>query len=63
MKIKHRAFVASQSGQALTEYIVVVTFCVVALIVLANDSSPLKELLDAIKSFYRAYSYVLSVSA
>lgn len=50
-------------GQAITEYAVIVAFCVIVLILATANPSPIKELLDAIKSFYAAYSYVISISA
>ena len=50
-------------GQAMTEYVIVVAFVAVFLILSSLDPSPIQELLDAIKSFYSAYSYAISISA
>ena len=52
-----------QQGQAMTEYLVVGVFCVVILVAVALGPAPVQELLDAIKKFFQAYSYVLSVTS
>lgn len=49
-------------GQAMTEYLVVVSLCVLILVVATLDPSPLAELMAAIKRFFSAYSYAISVS-
>ncbi|PHV07902.1 hypothetical protein CSQ96_08415 [Janthinobacterium sp. BJB412] len=49
-------------GQAMTEYLVVVSLCVLILVVATLDPSPLVELMAAIKRFFSAYSYAISVS-
>lgn len=49
-------------GQAMTEYLVVAVFCVLALTLIALGPAPVIELLDAIKSFFAAYSYAISVT-
>nr|WP_315402275.1 hypothetical protein [uncultured Duganella sp.] len=51
-----------QRGQAMTEYTVVLVFVVVILIASAVDPSPLQALVDALKSAYTAFSYVISFS-
>lgn len=51
-----------QRGQAMTEYTVVLVFVVVILIVSSIDPSPLQALVDALKSAYTAFSYVISFS-
>lgn len=51
-----------QRGQAMTEYAVVVALCVVVLVIATLDPSPLAELLAAIKRFFAAYSYAISVA-
>ncbi len=49
-------------GQAMTEYTVVLLFAVVVLILSSLDPSPLQALVDALKSAYSAFSYVISFS-
>jgi len=51
-----------QEGQASVEYTVVLALCVAVLIASTSDSSTVQELVDAIKSAYRAYSFVISYS-
>jgi Flp pilus assembly pilin Flp len=53
----------SQRGQAMTEYLVVGVFCVAILVAVSAGPQPVQELLDAIKNFFRAYSYVISVTS
>lgn len=53
----------SQRGQAMTEYLVVGVFCVAILVAVSAGPRPVQELLDAIKNFFRAYSYVISVTS
>ncbi len=51
------------SGQAMTEYLVVATLGAMALIWSSlGDPSPIDQLLDAIKGFYKAFSYAMSLS-
>jgi hypothetical protein len=51
-------------GQALVEYAVVVTLAGLVLIWISlGDPSPIQQLLDALKKFYKAFSYAISVSA
>lgn len=49
-------------GQAMTEYLVVTIFCVLALTLVVLGPAPVVELADAIKSFFSAYSYAISVT-
>ena len=49
-------------GQAMTEYVVLVLFVAVALIASTMEPSPIAELVDALKSDYKAFSYVISLS-
>lgn len=52
------------SGQAMTEYIVVTVLGAMALIWSSlGDPSPIDQLLNAIKGFYKAFSYAMSLSA
>lgn len=50
-------------GQASTEYLVVLAFCVLVLVVSAVGPAPVTELLQAIKDYFAAYSYAISVSS
>ncbi len=51
-------------GQAMAEYLIVISLTVVILVLISlGDPSPIKMLVDAIKSFYGAFSYAISVSA
>jgi hypothetical protein len=50
-------------GQATTEYAIVLAFTAVILVLSTlGDPSPMQMLADALKSFYSAYSYAISVS-
>ncbi|MRW90368.1 hypothetical protein GJ699_10255 [Duganella sp. FT80W] len=49
-------------GQAMTEYTVVLLFVVVGLILSSMDPSPVQALVDALKSAWTAFSYVISYS-
>jgi Flp pilus assembly pilin Flp len=52
-----------ERGQAMPEYVVVTTLGVIVLIWgSSGDPSPISRLLAAIKSFYQAFSYAISVS-
>lgn len=50
------------AGQASTEYVIVTALMVVVLIVGALDPSPLEDLIEAIRTAYDAFSYVISFS-
>jgi Flp pilus assembly pilin Flp len=50
------------TGQASSEYLVVLAFCVIVLITAAAGPAPVKELIQAIKDFFSAYSYAISVT-
>jgi len=52
-----------QQGQAMTEYVVVVLFVVVALVAAVHPASPVHALVAALKNAYAAYSYTISLSA
>jgi Flp pilus assembly pilin Flp len=52
----------SQRGQAAAEYAVVMAMCVIALITVTSDPSVIDELITAMKNFYRAFSYAISVT-
>lgn len=51
-----------QAGQAMTEYTIVLGLTVLVLIVSTMDESPIKTLLDGLKSAFAAFSYVMSFS-
>lgn len=53
---------SSARGQASTEYLVVLAFCVIVLIVSALGPAPVVELVQAIKDYFAAYSYAISVT-
>jgi len=52
-----------QQGQAMTEYVVVLLFVVVALVAAVHPASPVHALVAALKNAYAAYSYTISLSA
>lgn len=49
-------------GQAMTEYTIVLVLGVLVLISSTLDPSPVAALIDALKSAYAAFSYVISFS-
>jgi Flp pilus assembly pilin Flp len=49
-------------GQAMVEYIVVTLMVVVVLLLASGEGAVLTQLNDAIKSFFRAYSYAMSIA-
>lgn len=52
----------AQRGQAIVEYVLVTLFCVMVLLI-ANDNGPtISSLKNAIKDFFKAYSYAISVT-
>jgi Flp pilus assembly pilin Flp len=53
---------SSQLGQAAVEYAVVMAMCVIALITVTSDPSVIDELITAMKNFYKAFSYAISVT-
>jgi Flp pilus assembly pilin Flp len=52
----------AQRGQAMTEYVVVLLFVVVALVAATHPSSPVRDLVTAVKKAWAAYSYAISLS-
>lgn len=52
----------AQYGQASTEYLLVLAFCVVVLIVGTFGPAPVQEVIQAIKDYFAAYSYAISVT-
>lgn len=60
MKIFKRRY---SCGQAMVEYAVVVTLGALVLIWSSlGDPSPIQQLIDALKSFYKAFSFAISVA-
>ena len=53
---------AAQAGQAAVEYMLVLALTTVVLIVAGVDPSVIDELLAAIKQFFKAFSFALSVA-
>jgi len=54
---------STQGGQAAVEYIVVLGLTTLVLVVAAVDPSAIDELLAAVKSFFKAFSFALSIPA
>jgi hypothetical protein len=52
-----------QRGQAMTEYLVVGVFCLIVIVAVSLGPQPVQELIAAIKNFFGAYSYVMSVTS
>lgn len=46
----------------MTEYLVVLVLCVIVLTVAVLQPAPVKELMSAIKGFFSAYAYAISVT-
>ncbi|MDN4060555.1 hypothetical protein QPK31_20295 [Massilia sp. YIM B02769] len=49
-------------GQASSEYLLVLALCVVVLVMSALGPSPVQEVIQAIKDYFAAYSYAISVT-
>lgn len=49
-------------GQAGTEYLVVLACCVIGLFAAAAEPAPIHALLAAIKGFFAAYSFAISLT-
>jgi Flp pilus assembly pilin Flp len=59
----HRQWLApTQRGQAAVEYTVVLGLTTLVLIVAAVDPSVIDQLLDAIKKFFKAFAWAISVA-
>ena len=50
-------------GQAAVEYLVVLGLTTLVLVVAAVDPSAIDELLAAVKGFFKAFSFALSIPA
>ena len=51
-----------QHGQAIVEYLLVTLLCVVVLVVSTGDGPVIGSLKDAIKGFFKAFSFAISVT-
>lgn len=51
------------AGQASTEYLVVLLCCVIGLFAVSRDGAPIAALLAAIKGFFSAYSFAISLTS
>lgn len=50
-------------GQAMTEYLIILSTTVIVLIAgSAGDDAPIDQLISAIKSFYGAFSFAISLA-
>lgn len=54
---------SSQRGQAAVEYAVVLALTTIVLITVAIDPTAIDELLAAVKGFFKAFSFALSIPA
>lgn len=52
-----------QRGQATVEYAVVLALTTIALIAVTADPTAIDELLAAVKGFFKAFSFALSIPA
>lgn len=50
-------------GQAAVEYLVVLGLTTLVLVVISVDPTAIDELLTAVKSFFKAFSFALSIPA
>ncbi len=50
-------------GQAAVEYLVVLGLTTLVLVVVSVDPTAIDELLAAVKSFFKAFSFALSIPA
>lgn len=52
----------SSTGQAMVEYIVVTLMVVVILLAATSDGAAITQLGNAIKNFFKAYSFAMSIA-
>lgn len=54
-----------QKGQAIVEYLVVVAFSIMVLMIASNSdpTSPIDQVIQAFKSFFGAYAHAISLSS
>ncbi len=53
---------AKQQGQAIIEYILVTLLCVVVLIVATDNGPVIGAVKAALKNFFQAFSYAISIT-
>jgi Flp pilus assembly pilin Flp len=46
----------------MAEYVIVTLFCAIVLLAASSDGSAIDQLKSAFKSFFKAYSYAISVA-
>ena len=51
-----------QRGQAIIEYVMVTLLCVLVLIVATDESPVIGDVKTAIKGFFQAFSYAISIT-
>ena len=54
---------AEARGQAAIEYIVILALVTLVLVAIAAEPKAIDEVIAAVKSFFKAYSYALSIPA
>lgn len=61
---RHGPRARRQKGQAIVEYLVVVAFSIMVLMIASNSdpSSPIDQVIQAFKSFFGAYAHAISLS-
>lgn len=52
----------SETAQAQTEYLIVLAFTVIVLVLASMDPSPMQALIDALRGAFSAFSYAISFS-
>ena len=63
--MRRRVLLAKQSaqrGQAMVEYLVVTLWCVIVLVVASSDSPAMTALRQAVKGFFKAFSFAISIT-
>ncbi len=61
---RHGKRAGRHKGQAIVEYLVVVAFSIMVLMIASNSdpSSPIDQVIHAFKSFFGAYAHAISLS-
>lgn len=52
----------ANTGQAMVEYIVVTLMVVIVLLAASADGAAVTQLANAVKSFFKAYSFAMSIA-
>lgn len=63
MNLPPRSLPSRQHGQAAVEYGIVLALTTIALITAVADPSVIDQLIAAVKSFFKAFSFALSMPA